>query len=145
MSVLLVVLACKSLHVCTVCIWCCEHARFCVEVFYALYMFIHSFIHVVDLEAVVLTAAEVHITLFIFHGHFSLFEGVVSVRHTWVLSFVVLVSCIAHLTDMIFALISHRAVVHLIQTWVVVFGFGAWSANWGLLHIVTLNQFICQV
>ena len=41
----LVVLACKSLHVCTVCIWRCEHARFCVEVFYALYINFHSFIH----------------------------------------------------------------------------------------------------
>ena len=40
----LVVLACESLHVCTVCIWCCEHARFCVEVFYALYINFHSFI-----------------------------------------------------------------------------------------------------
>ena len=44
----LVVLACESLHVndvCTVCIWRCEHARFCVEVFYAqcIYIFIHSF------------------------------------------------------------------------------------------------------
>ena len=41
------VLACKSLHVCTVCIWRCEHARFCVEVFLcAIYTFsfIHSFI-----------------------------------------------------------------------------------------------------
>ena len=27
----LVVLACESLHVCTVCIWCCEHARFHVD------------------------------------------------------------------------------------------------------------------
>ena len=42
----LVVLACESLHVCTVCIWRCEHARFCVEVFYALYINFHSFIHV---------------------------------------------------------------------------------------------------
>ena len=40
----LVVLACESLHVCTVCIWRCEHARFCVEVFYALYVNFHSFI-----------------------------------------------------------------------------------------------------
>ena len=39
----LVVLACESLHVCTVCIWHCEHARFCVEVFYALYINFHSF------------------------------------------------------------------------------------------------------
>ena len=31
--------------VCTVCIWRCEHARFCVEVFYALYINFHSFIH----------------------------------------------------------------------------------------------------
>ena len=46
MSVLLVVLACESLHVCTVCIWRCEHARFCVEVFYAQYINFHSFIHV---------------------------------------------------------------------------------------------------
>ena len=38
----LVVLACESLHVCTVCIWRCEHARFCVEVFYALYINFHS-------------------------------------------------------------------------------------------------------
>ena len=43
----LVVLACReSLHVCTVCIWRCEHARFCVEVFYALYINFHSFIHI---------------------------------------------------------------------------------------------------
>ena len=41
----LVVLACESLHVCTVCIWRCEHARFCVEVFYALYINFHSFTH----------------------------------------------------------------------------------------------------
>ena len=44
MSVLLVVLACESLHVYTVCIWRCEHERFCVEVFYALYKNVHSFI-----------------------------------------------------------------------------------------------------
>ena len=44
----LVVLACESLHVCTVCIWRCEHARFCVEVFYALYINFHSFIHSKD-------------------------------------------------------------------------------------------------
>ena len=43
----LVVLACESLHVCTVCIWRCEHARFCVEVFYALYINFHSFIRVI--------------------------------------------------------------------------------------------------
>ena len=41
----LVVLACESLHVCTVCIWRCEHTRFCVEVFYALYINFHSFIY----------------------------------------------------------------------------------------------------
>ena len=41
----LVVLACESLHVCTVCIWRCEYARFCVEGFYALYINFHSFIH----------------------------------------------------------------------------------------------------
>ena len=29
-SVLWRFLACESLHVCTVCIWRCEHARFCV-------------------------------------------------------------------------------------------------------------------
>ena len=43
----LVILACESLHVCTVCIWRCEQARFCVEVFLcAIYKFsfIHSFI-----------------------------------------------------------------------------------------------------
>ena len=100
---------------------------------------------VVYLEAVVLIAAEVHTTLFTFHGHFSLFKGVVSVRHTWVSSFVVLASCTAHLTDVIFTLTSHRPVVHSIQTWVIIIGFGAWSADWGLLHIVTLNQFMSQV
>ena len=36
MSVLWQCLACDSLHVCTVCIWRCEHASFCVEVFYAM-------------------------------------------------------------------------------------------------------------
>ena len=41
----LVVLACESLHVCTVCIWRCEHARFCVEGFYVLYINFYSFIH----------------------------------------------------------------------------------------------------
>ena len=30
-----VVLACDSLHVCTVCIWRCEHARFLCGTFYA--------------------------------------------------------------------------------------------------------------
>ena len=99
----------------------------------------------VYLKAVVLSAAEVHTTLFAFHGRLSLFEGVVSVRHTWVSSFVVLVSCIAHLTKVILALTSHRPVVHSIQTWVVVVGFCAWSADWGLLHLVTLNQFMSQV
>ena len=44
----LVVLACESLHVCTVCIWRCEHARFCVEVFYALYINFHSFILLIE-------------------------------------------------------------------------------------------------
>ena len=40
-----VVLACESLHVCTVCIWRCEHARFCVEVILcAIYTF-SFFIH----------------------------------------------------------------------------------------------------
>ncbi len=46
----LVVLACESLHVCTVCIWRCEHARFCVEGFYALYINFHSFIHSSSME-----------------------------------------------------------------------------------------------
>ena len=42
-SCLLVVLACDSLRVCTVCIWRYEHTRFCVEVLYALYILFHSF------------------------------------------------------------------------------------------------------
>ena len=41
----MVVLACESLHVCTVCIWRCEHARFCGEGFYMPYINFHSFIH----------------------------------------------------------------------------------------------------
>ena len=40
----LVVLARESLHVCTVGVWCCEHARFCVEVFIH-NIFIQSFIY----------------------------------------------------------------------------------------------------
>ena len=48
----LVVLACESLHVCTVCIWRCEHARFCVEVLYTLYKNCHSFIHYEDVPLV---------------------------------------------------------------------------------------------
>ena len=40
-------LACESLHVCTVRIWRCEHARFCLEVFYALYINFHSFTHII--------------------------------------------------------------------------------------------------
>ena len=40
-----VVLACESLHVCTVCVWHCENARLCVEGFYAPYITCHSFIH----------------------------------------------------------------------------------------------------
>ena len=43
---LLVVSACESLHVCTVCVWCCEHARFCVAAFMCpIEIFIHSFVH----------------------------------------------------------------------------------------------------
>ena len=30
----LVLLAYESLHECTVCIWCCEHMRFCVDFFF---------------------------------------------------------------------------------------------------------------
>ena len=44
MNVLWLFLACESLHACTVCIWHCDHARFCMEVFLcAVYKF--SFIH----------------------------------------------------------------------------------------------------
>ena len=32
-------------YVCTVCIWHCEHTRFCVEVFFMCYINFHSFIH----------------------------------------------------------------------------------------------------
>ena len=32
------VFACESLHVCTVCIWLCEHARFCVDFFFKHYI-----------------------------------------------------------------------------------------------------------
>ena len=41
---LLVVLACESLHACTVCSWRCEHARFCAEVLYEPYVNFHLFI-----------------------------------------------------------------------------------------------------
>ena len=41
-----VVLACESLHVCTVCIWRCEHAMFCVEFFLCAIYKKLSFIHV---------------------------------------------------------------------------------------------------
>ena len=36
-------LDCEHLHVCTLCIWCCEHTKFCVEVFmHHILIFIHS-------------------------------------------------------------------------------------------------------
>ena len=35
-----------SLHVCIVCIWRCEQARFCVEFGYSVYIDFHSFIHI---------------------------------------------------------------------------------------------------
>ena len=38
-------IACESLHAYTVCIWCCEHARFSVEVLYVLCINFRSFIH----------------------------------------------------------------------------------------------------
>ena len=37
-------LACESLHVCTVCLWPCEHARFCVEMFMR-HVYIFTLIH----------------------------------------------------------------------------------------------------
>ena len=42
--------ACEILHVCTLCIWRCQRARFGVEmcVFYAPYIHFHSFIHSID-------------------------------------------------------------------------------------------------
>ena len=40
-----VVLACESLHVCTVCIWRCEHTKFCAEVFQLCAIYKFSFIH----------------------------------------------------------------------------------------------------
>ena len=45
-NVYLVVLACESLHVRTVCIWRCEHARFCVDFLCAIYIKFHSFIDI---------------------------------------------------------------------------------------------------
>ena len=44
LSTLLVVLACESLHVCTVCIWRCAHAVLCGS-FHAPYISFHSFSH----------------------------------------------------------------------------------------------------
>ena len=41
----MVVVACESVHVCTMCIWRCEQARFCVEVLYGLQKFVDWFIH----------------------------------------------------------------------------------------------------
>ena len=52
MCALWVLLACESLHVCTVSIWRCEHARYCVDFsFYALYNYTLSFIHSFVLSA----------------------------------------------------------------------------------------------
>ena len=56
----LVVLACESLHVCAVCIWRCEHAKFCVEVLYAPYIHFHSFIHSLALFLSVCSPAICH-------------------------------------------------------------------------------------
>ena len=59
----LVVLACESLHVFTVCIWRCEHARFYVEVFYALYINVHSFIHSLLISSARLSTETVPVSL----------------------------------------------------------------------------------
>ena len=100
---------------------------------------------VVYLEAVVLIAAQVHITLFAFHGGFPLFEWVVLVGYPWSLSFMMFVSCIAHDTDVVFALSSHGPVVCTIQSWVTFVGCTAWSADLRFLHIVISNQLMSQV
>ena len=97
------------------------------------------------LEAVLLIAAQVHITLFTFHGGLPLLAWVVSVGHPWVLSFMMLVSCIAHLTDAVFALSSDGPVVCMIQTWVTFVGCTAWSADLRFLHTVIPNQLLNQV
>ena len=100
---------------------------------------------VVYLEAVVLIAAQVHITLFAFHGGFPLFEWVVLVGYPWSLSFMMFVSCIAHDTDVVFALSSHGPVVCTIQSWVTFVGCTVWSADLMFLHIVISNQLMSQV
>ena len=58
MSILLV--TCESLHVCTVCMWLCEHAVFCVNVFlYAIYKF--SFNHSFTTNTAALTEDVYHV------------------------------------------------------------------------------------
>ena len=100
---------------------------------------------VVYLEAVVLIAAQVHITLIAFHGGFLLLEWVVLVGYPWVLSFMMFVSCIAHDTDVVFALSSYGPVVCTIQSWVTFVGCTVWSADLMFLHIVISNQLVSQV
>ena len=57
----MVVLACESLHVCTVCSWRCEYARFCVGVFYALYInFYLSFIIITVVSKILPVVASDH-------------------------------------------------------------------------------------
>ena len=92
----LVVLACESLHVCTVCIWRCEHARFCVEVFYALYINFHSFIYVscffIDTDKIITDKDYSYVTLIAFteregerisdHCVYCLSADLVTVNHS---------------------------------------------------------------
>ena len=57
----LVVLACESLHVCTVCIWRCEHAKFCGRFLCAIYKF--SFIHSFIFSKAYLTDFKIHVNV----------------------------------------------------------------------------------
>ena len=99
----------------------------------------------VYLEAVVLIAARVHVTFFTFHGGLSLLEWVVSIGYPRVLSLMMLVPCIAHHADVVFALLSHGPVACTIQLWVIFIGCTAWSADLRFLHIVIPNQLLSQV
>ena len=75
-----VVLACESLHVCTVCIQRCEHARFCVEVFMwhifiyflFIYLFSHSFSHSSRVHSLFSTSSQMFLRLFFLFSFYPL-------------------------------------------------------------------------
>ena len=73
-------LACESLHVCIMCVWRCDHARFCVDIFMRHNSFIHSLPFLLKLlqfgdpkKSVSWAVSEIFIVYFLHNGFTSKF------------------------------------------------------------------------